>query len=341
VKVLLIGGTGLISAPMTEQLIERGHEVTHYNRGRRSAAPEGVEQIVGDRTRHAEFEAQMGERGPFDVVIDMICYQPEDAESLIRAFGGKVRQMIVCSTVDVYEKPQRRLPITEDTPLAPAPWDYARDKAALETILWEANRRGDFPLTVFRPGHTYNDAGTLHHSLGSKTTYLDRIRKGKPIVVHGDGASIWAACHAVDVARAFTEAAGNEIAYGKAYNVAGEEWLTWNRYARLIAEAIGAPEPTLVHIPTDLLTKLTDRARIVGLNFGYNTAIDNTAARRDLSFRETVPFAEGARRIYETLEQAGRIENSDDDPLDDRVIEVWNRFSARAVEEMKGEGYGP
>lgn len=335
-RILILGGTGLISTPMTQALAARGHDVTVYNRGKRSPSlPDGVRQLVGDRTDHAAFEAQMREGEAFDVVIDMICYTPADADSLIRAFSGNVRQLIVCSTVDVYEKPQRRLPITEDTPFGPAPWDYAQDKAKLETILWDANARGDFPLTVFRPGHTYNDGGALHHSLGSRTTYLDRLRKGKPIIVHGDGSSIWGACHAADVGAAFVEAAGNEAAYGKAYNVAGE-WQTWNQYHERIAEAIGAPAPTLVHIPTDLLTRLTDRAWVVGVNFGYNNALDNSAAMRDLNFRYTVPFEEGARRIYETLDRAGRIEDSDTDPHDDRIIDVWRRHAERMVEEMLG-----
>jgi nucleoside-diphosphate-sugar epimerase len=339
VNILLIGGTGLISTPMTAQLRERSHEVTVYNRARRSPdLPEGVRQIVGDRTDHAAFEAQMRDAEPFDIVIDMICYKPEDAESLVRAFSGRVGQMIVCSTVDVYEKPQRRLPITEDVPLNPAPWDYARDKAKLEAILWEADARGDFPLTVFRPGHTYNDGGALHHSVGSPTpAYLHRIKEGNPILVHGDGTSIWAACHAADVARAFTEAAGNETAYGKAYNVAGEEWLTWNRYHELVAEAMGAPEPKLVHIPTELLAKMTKRAWIVTVNFGYNNAIDNSAAARDLNFHTTVPFVEGVRRMHDTLERGGKMCGLEPDSEYDRIVETWQRWSGKLLEEFQAE----
>ena len=338
-KILLIGGTGLISTPMTAQLRERGHEVTVYNRAKLSPdLPEGVHQIVGDRTDHAAFEGQMRDAGPFDVVIDMICYKPEDAESLVRAFSGRVGQMIVCSTVDVYEKPQRRLPITEDVPLNPAPWDYAQDKAKLEAILWEANARGDFPLTVFRPGHTYNDGGALHHSVASPTpAYLHRIKTGRPVLVHGDGTSIWAACHAVDVARAFTEAAGNETAYGKAYNVAGEEWLTWNRYHERVSEAIGAPEPNLVHIPTDLLARMTKRAFITAVNFSYNNAIDNSAAVRDLNVHTTVPFVEGVKRMHDTLERDGKLDCLEPDPEYDRIVETWHGWSVKLLEEFASE----
>lgn len=337
-RVLIVGGTGLISTPITRGLRERGHEVTLYNRGRQEVPlPEGVRQITGDRTDHARFEAEMQALPPYDCVIDMICYQPEDAHSLVRAFTGHAGHLIVCSTVDVYEKPQRRLPIAEDTPQAPAPWDYAQNKARCEAILWEASARGDLLLTIFRPAHTYHDAGTLHHSMGSKTTYLDRLRKGKPIIVHGDGSSLWVACHAEDVAAAFVEAAGNPRAFGKAYNVTGEEWLTWNRYHQMVAEAIGAPEPALVHISTDLLARVApERARICLVNFQYHNIFDTSAARGDLGFRPTVPFLEGARRIYQWLEARHRIEDSDADPLYDQVIAAWTRAGEQMAHELQG-----
>jgi nucleoside-diphosphate-sugar epimerase len=326
-RVLIIGGTGLISTPLTRQLHERGYEVTLFNRGRREARPpDGVHQITGDRTERAGFEERVRSLPPYDCVIDMVCYRPEDAHSLVRAFSGHAGHLIVCSTVDVYEKPQRRLPITEDTPHAPAAWEYALNKARCEAILWEASTGGLFPLTIFRPAHTYHDAGTLHHSMGSRTTYLDRLRRGMPILVHGDGSSLWVTCHAEDVARAFAEAAGNPRAFDKAYNVTGEEWLTWNRYHALVAQAIGAPEPALVHIPTDLLSRAApERAWICVVNFQYHNIFDNTAARHDLGFHTTIPFLEGARRIYQWLDQRGRIEPSDADPLYDRVIAAWER----------------
>lgn len=277
----------------------------------------------------------MRERAPFDCVIDMICYQPEDARSLVRAFSGHVGHLIVCSTVDVYEKPQRRLPITENTPHAPAPWDYAVNKARCEAILREAHGRGVFPLTVLRPAHTYHDGGTIVHSLGGKTTYLDRLRHGKPIVVHGDGSSLWVSAHAEDVSRAFAEAAGNERAFGNSYHLPGEEWFTWNRYHETVAEAIGAPAPRFVHIPTDLLARAApQRANLCAVNFQYHNIFDTTAARADLDFRYTIPLRDGAARLYHWLDQHGGIEDSDADPLDDRLIAAWERLSAAMIREL-------
>ena len=279
-RTLIIGGTGLISAPMTRDLAARGEQVTVYNRGKRSPdLPEGVEQITGDRTDYDRFETRMRAVAPFDVVIDMICYKPEDALSLSRAFAGRVGHLIVCSTIDVYSKPASRYPLTEEEPYRPPPWDYAQNKAILEGLLEEAHRRGDFPVTIIRPAHTYHDGGALLHSLGGRTTYLDRLRKNKPIIVHGDGSSLWASCHAVDVARAFVAAAGNAQTFGQSYHVTGEEWMTWNRIHQTVASAIGAPPPTLIHIPTDLLARVAKRAFISGVNFQYNNIFDNSAAQ--------------------------------------------------------------
>ena len=341
-RILLMGGTGLISTPMTLDLRERGHDITVCNRGKRAPElPTGVRQILADRTDHTAFEMAMRALEPFDVVIDMICYKPADAESLSRAFAGRTAHMIVCSTIDVFAKPASHYPITEQEPHRPPPWDYAENKALLEAILRQAHQRGDFPVTILRPAHTYNDGGALLHSLGGKTTYLDRLRKGKPIVVHGDGSSLWASCRAEDVARAFVEAAGSSVTFGKSYNVTGEEWMPWNRIHETVAAALDAPAPTLVHIPTDLLARVARRAFISQVNFQFNNTFDNAAARQDLNFRCTIPFAAGARRTVNWLAAHGRIENSDEDPYDDRILAAWERRSKSMAHVLQGiNSYG-
>jgi nucleoside-diphosphate-sugar epimerase len=157
-------------------------------------------------------------------------------------------------------------------------------------VLFKAHERGDFPLTIIRPAHTYGEGRGPIHTFGGKTTYLDRLRKGKPIVVHGDGNSLWSSCYRDDVARAFVNAVGNVATYGQAYHLAGEEWLTWNRYHQGVAEALGVPLPLLVHIPSDLLVKVApERAYLASVNFQFNNVFDTSAARRDLAFRYTVP----------------------------------------------------
>ena len=328
-KILIIGGTGLISTPITRMLAEQGDaEVTVYNRGKREPSlPLGVRQVLGDRTDFAAFETQMQATEKYDCVIDMVCYRPEEAESVVRAFRGRVGQYLFCSTVDVYAKPQGSLPLHDEELHNPALWDYAQNKAKCEAILQVAYQQGDFPLTILRPAHTYHDGGTLVHTLGGRTTYLDRLRRGKPIIVHGDGSSLWVSCHAEDVARAFVKAIGNPQTLGKSYHLPGEEWLPWNRYHQIVAEAIGGPPPKFIHIPTDLLARIAPkRANISLVNFQYHNIFDTTAARCDLDFRYTIPFAEGAKRVATYLTTHNRIENSDEDPLEDRILSAWEEL---------------
>ena len=195
-RVLIIGGTGLISTATTRYLVERGDDVTIYNRGRQTAdIPEETRRIIGDRKDYSTFEAQMAEAGTFDCVIDMIGFVPEETESAVRNFRGRTGQFIFCSTIDTYTKPAKRYPITEDAERKPSPsFPYAFHKAKCEVILEEAHDRGDFPVTIIRPAHTYGEGRGLVHPFAGGNHFFDRIRKGKPIIVHGDGTSLWAAC---------------------------------------------------------------------------------------------------------------------------------------------------
>ncbi|CAA9590441.1 MAG: hypothetical protein AVDCRST_MAG18-5035 [uncultured Thermomicrobiales bacterium] len=339
-KILIIGGTGLISTGITHQLLDRGEEITVFNRGRSGfEGGDRVAQIVGDRTDLARFEAQMVEAGPFDCVLDMRCFTPAEAESAVRSFRGRAGQYLFCSTVDVYNKPAARYPITEDELLREGPgvFSYAHDKAECERIFLAAHGRGDFAVTIIRPAHTYGEGSTVLHTFRGATTYLDRLRKGKPVIVHGDGTSLWVSCHRDDVAWAFAAAVGDERTYGRAYQVTGEEWLTWNRYTELVAEALGAPPPTIVHIPTDLLAALApERAFWCAHNFAGNNIFDNARARDELGFRPTIPFLEGVRRTIAWLDAHDRIDDSDADPFDDRVIAAWRRLGGAIRSELAG-----
>ncbi|MBC7806184.1 MAG: NAD-dependent epimerase/dehydratase family protein [Akkermansiaceae bacterium] len=341
-KVLIIGGTGLISNAITTEMIRRGRfDITHYNRGQRSRTYDTpVRTVSGDRYDRPAFVRQMrelqdgGER--FDVVIEMIGYKPADIESLRESFAGRVGQLLFCSTVDVYSKPPARYPIPNDADQTrPAPWDYAENKARCEAILNAAHAAGDFPVTILRPAHTYDDGGTLLHSLGGNTSYLDRLRRGLPIVTHGDGESLWASCHADDAATAFVNACGNSRAYGKGYALPGKEWLTWNDIHRTVARAVGGPEPRIVAIPTYLLARLTDRAHICAINFRYNNVFDVSHAQADLDFDPRMPFADGAKQVYQTLQTQNRITPAEDDPVWDRVLAVWEKHTATMIAERK------
>ena len=339
-RVLIVGGTGLISTAITRQLVARGDEVVLYNRGQHQADIPPVQRIVGDRNDYAAFEAQIGEAERFDAVIDMVCFRPEQAESAIRAFRGRTAQYVFCSTVDVYTKPSPRYPVREDAPRAPSPnFPYAFDKGRCERLLEDAHARGDLAVTMIRPAWTYGEGGAILHTFGWGTYYLDRLRRGKPIIVHGDGTSLWVASHRDDVARGFVGALGNAEAYGTAYHVTGEEWLTWNAYHHLVAEVLDAPAPQLVHIPTDLLGGVAPRAAEWCVeNFSHNNIFDNTAAHADLGFAYTVPFATGARRVIEWLEARDGFEDSDQYPFYDRIVEAWERLGSEMASQDLDSG---
>ncbi len=329
-RVLIIGGTGLISTALTRQLMERGHAVSVYNRGQRDVPlPHGVAYLTGDRYDAESFVAAMRKAAMFDCVIDMITYQPEDANSLLRAFAGRTGHLIFASTIDVYAKPPCRYPITEAAPQQGI-GDYARNKVLCESILMRAHESQGAPVTIIRPAHTYGRGGQhrghVIHSFGKGTGFLDRLRKGKPVIVHGDGSSLWTSCHLEDVARGFAGAVGNAATIGKSYHVTADEWLTWNRYHELVAEAMGAPKPRLVHIPTGLLARLAPQhARLALENFQFHNIFDNSPAKRDLGFEYRTGFLDGMRDTVAWVEATYGFEDSDRDPFYDRVIAAWER----------------
>lgn len=332
-RVLIIGGTGLISTAATRELLAQGHSVTLFNRSKTATRffEKDVHRIIGDRRDYPVFEQHVRALGRFDCVLDMVCFAPADAESAVRAFTGATAQYILCSTVDVYAKSSAGYPVNEDRPLEPIS-AYGRDKAQCERALSAAHASGDLNVTIIRPATIYGEGSAPSHTFGRKTTFLDRIRKGKPVVVHGDGASVWCWCYCDDAGRAFASAVGNPRTFGRAYHVTGEERMTWAHYYGLVAQALNAPPPTIVRIPTDMLARMApERAQVTLENYQFNNLFDTTAARADLGFRYTVRVLEGVRRNYEWLVANGKIENSDDDSFDDRIIAAWQN----ATDQLK------
>ncbi|MCU0519951.1 MAG: NAD-dependent epimerase/dehydratase family protein [Anaerolineae bacterium] len=334
-RTLIIGGTGNISTATARILADRGEDVTLYNRGR-TGAPAGCKTIIGDRYDHAAFEAQVAEAGTFDCVIDMIGYDPEDVRSLVRAFSGRTEHLIFCSTVDVYTKPAKVYPIVESAERAPSPaFPYAYKKALCEHILEDAHAGGDFAVTIIRPAHTYQDSGSPIPLIGGGTHFFKRIRQGKPIIVLGDGTSFWGSAHRDDVGATFAVAAGKRETYGKAYHVTAEEIFTWEQLYQTVADVMGAPPISFVHIPTDLLGRIAPKAAAWSVvNFHYNNIFDNSAARVDLDYRYTIPWAEGVRRMIAWHDARGDVDSSPDDPLYNKIVDVWRTLGESAVREM-------
>jgi nucleoside-diphosphate-sugar epimerase len=325
-NVLIIGGTGLISTPITQMLLQQGHRVTHFNRGSKQDEFPDVQTIVGDRTDYATFKTLLQDK-TFDCVVDMVCYKLDDAKNAVETFHSKVGQYIFCSTVDVYTKPASHYPITEEAQRQPSrEFRYAFDKARCEEIFLTAYKQNNFPVTIIRPAYTYREGVGILHTFGWSTDYLERIRKRKPIITHGDGNSFWVACHAEDVARAFVNAIGKTQVIGKAYHVAGEEWLTWRAYHETVAEALDCKLPELIHIPTDVLYQLApEQSFWAKVNFQFNNLFDNTAAKRDLDFSYTVSWLEGAKRMIDWLNTNNRVEGSSPDHYEN-IIQTWRKL---------------
>ncbi|MBM3496226.1 MAG: NAD-dependent epimerase/dehydratase family protein, partial [Armatimonadetes bacterium] len=293
-----------------------------------------VGEIRGDRHGRPEFEDAVRRGGPFDCVIDMICFKPDDAESTVRACRGICAQVVFCSTVDVYRRPWGTYPYREGGPLHSLS-DYGRKKVLCEHVFERAHADGDFAVTILRPAHTYCDSGTIVHSMGWSTSLLDRMRKGKPVIVHGDGQSLWTSAHADDVATGFVGAIGNTRAYGRGYHLTGEEWLTWDMYHATVAEALGVPLPEIVHIPTDLLARIAPRrAGVCAANFQYCNVFDTTQAREDLGYRYTVSVRRGFERVIRRLDADGGPADSDAEPDYDTIIEAWRALSAEMEQRI-------
>jgi len=328
-RTLVIGGSGIISTAVTQQLIDRGDAVTLFNRGRTPVRSRGeVDLLKGDRTDHPAFERALREAGPWDCIIDMICSDPEDARSLARAAKGQAKQIIFCSTTNVYPKPADRYPVRPDHRLGAA-FKNGIDKIACEEVHRAAAEQGDYVITIIRPGQSYGEGGGVLHSL--KGCYLDRMRKGKPIVVHGDGNGLWSALHVHDAAASFVAAAGNPVAFGKAYNATGEEWMTWNQYCAKVAAAMGVAGPRLVHIPLEILAKLApERAAQSVRSLQYPGIYDTADTRQDLGVCQTISLVEGMERTIRWMEENGGIVPWESDLDYDRIIRAWQDLLGKA-----------
>jgi len=335
-KVLIIGGTGLISTGIVKALQGRGADLTVFNRGRTDdRLGADVRHLAGDRNDFPAFENAMLAAGAWDVVIDMICFRPEQAASDLRAFAGRCGHLIFCSTVCTYGNTQTIIPTPEETALRPLS-TYGRDKVACERLFFEAQAKGKINVTVMRPSHTYGPGGNVINNLGWEPTFVDRLRRGLPVIVSGDGHGLWQSTFSEDVGVGFAHAAGNPRCFGEAYNIVGDEVVTWDEYTRRTAAAIGAPAPRLVHLPTDLLLAI-DPLRFAALAeiFRFHGVYANAKLKRDVpEYRPATPYEEGVRRTVAWMDRHGRIAPAASDPMEDRLVEAWDRFARDAVRQF-------
>jgi nucleoside-diphosphate-sugar epimerase len=326
-KVLVIGGTGLISVGVVKALCARGAAVTVYNRGRApDQLPESVERLRGDRADAGAF-AQSVAGAHYDAVIDMICYGPDEAETTARVFGGRCAQLVFCSTVCTYgvEVPPGVL-IDEHFAQRPIS-QYGRDKLACEEVLAQAAREGRFALTILRPSHTYGPGAALIDQLEPDGVAWDRIARGLPVLCAGDGLGLWQPTHRDDVGMLFAHAALEPRTYGQAYNATGDEVMTWRDYHRTVAKALGT-RAKLVYAPAGwLLARMPARLGLLAEITRFHGAYTSAKARAHVpAFAPRIGFEAGAQRTLEDTRQRGAWRKSDEE-------------YERVVQEAQGCGF--
>ncbi len=297
-KVLFVGGTGLISSACTRLALERGLELFHLNRGSNPDRAHGATLLVADlRDEAAAERALAGHR--FDVVVDWIAYTVEDVERDLRLFGNRTDQFVFISSASAYQKPLGHWLIREDSPLANPFWDYSRNKIACEERLMRAYRADGFPVTIVRPSLTYGDTQVplVVNSWERPFTAIARMRQGKPVIVPGDGTSLWTITHNSDFAVGFVGLLGRRGAIGHAFNITSDEVLTWDEMYRQTAAAAGV-EARIVHIASDFIAACMPEMTGTLLGDKSNSAVfDTTKIKRFVpDFRAMTPFAEGIRR---------------------------------------------
>jgi nucleoside-diphosphate-sugar epimerase len=342
-KVLFVGGTGIISTACTRLAAERGIQVTLLNRGRHaSQTPAGVNTMTVDMDDAAAVARALA-GASFDAVVDWIAFEPAHIERDLALFGGRTRQYIFISSASAYQKPATHYLITESTPLANPFWDYSQKKIACEERLMRAYREEGFPITIVRPSLTYGETQiTLAINSWTKSyTVVDRMRRGKKVIVPGDGSSLWVITHNTDFAKGLVGLLGREQAIGHAFHITGDEVMCWDQWYRVTAGAAGA-EPQLVHMTSDFIAACIPEAcgGLAG-DKAVSVVFDNTKIKRFVpGYCATVPFSEGIRQTmaWFDADPARREIDEEANARWDRLIEAYERGTAEAMRQFRGRG---
>ena len=335
-RILIIGGTGTISSAITRQLAASGHDLWLLNRGnRKNEVPTGVKQIICDINDEAEVLRQIGDT-KFDTVCEFIGFLPSQVERDIRLFKGRTRQYVYISSASAYNKPARSHIITEGTTLANPYWQYSRDKIACEELLMKEYRENGFPATIIRPSHTYCERSVpvSVHGLKGSWQVLKRMIDGKPVIVNGDGSSLWTLTWNEDFAKGFIGLLGNPKAVGEAFQIMSDEQLTWNQIYQCIANALGT-EFKPYYVASDFLATVAPKeydftGNLLG-DKSVTVVFDCTKLKRAVpGFQATTRFDEGVRRCvaYLMSHPELQIEEPEFDAWCDRVIDTLEQVKA-------------
>lgn len=318
-KVLFIGGTGVISSACSDLAVERGMEVYHLNRGKTAGirSIKDVNTICADIRNISEaFKAIRNHY--FDVVIDFLAYEPTHVQNAIALFTGKTKQYILISTASAYQIPEI-LPVTEDTPLDNPFWEYSRNKIACEKVLKDIAFKSAFPYTIVRPSHTYDK--TKIPAIGGYTV-LHRMLKGEAVILPGDGSSIWTLTWNADFAVGLVGLFGKQEALVESFHITSNEWLTWNQIYNSMAQALGVT-PVVVHIPSNIIALYDAEIGASLLGDKSNSLLfDNSKIRKVVpEFNPTMKFTDGAKAIIKWY-----LDNTSHLPIDNRINTFMDRI---------------
>jgi nucleoside-diphosphate-sugar epimerase len=324
-RVLFIGGTGFISTAVSRQAIAKGFELYLLNRGVRPVHLPGSHSLTADVHKPEDVRAAL-QGLEFDVVVDWIAYAPDDIERDLALFRGRVKQYVFISSASAYQKPPAHYLITESTPLYNPYWEYSRNKIACEERLMQAYRDEGFPVTIVRPSLTYDPNFPIAIGGWGCYTLADRLNKGRPIIVHGDGSSLWVVTHADDFGRGFLGLLGNGRALGHAFHITSDEVLAWDQIYQTIAEALGV-EAKIVHIPSDFIARVAPQ--LAGSLLGdktWSVVFDNSKIKAFVpGFQASIPFRDGIRRTlawFAADESRRRIDEAVNAEMD-RILKVY------------------
>jgi nucleoside-diphosphate-sugar epimerase len=314
-KVLFIGGTGIISTASTRLAAERGIELTLLRRGHREAQlPANVLTLVADIHDEAAAKSALGSE-KFDAVVDWTAFTPEHVERDIRLFQGRTNQFIFISSASAYQRPVGHYLITESTPLANPYWQYSRDKIACEEVLLKAYREEGFPVTIVRPSLTYGETQIVLavNSWEKSYTAIDRMRKGKKVIVPGDGSSLWMITHNSDFAQGLVGLLGHRQAIGHAFHITSDEVMTWDQIYKITAQAAGV-EAQIVHIASDFISAcMPEELGSLTGDKAASVVFDNTKIKRFVpGYCAKVPFAQGIQRTIDWFDADSRRKQIDE-----------------------------
>jgi nucleoside-diphosphate-sugar epimerase len=324
-RVLFIGGTGRISLAVSRQAINRGIDLYLLNRGSRNKELSGCHYLTADIQQAEDVRAAL-QGLDFDVVVDWIAYTPGEIERDIALFRGRAKQYIHISSASVYQKPPVQYLVTESTPRHNPYSDYSQNKIACEERLLRAYREEAFPVTIVRPSHTYDRHFPFAIGGSAGYTVADRMKKAQPVIVHGDGASLWVVTHAEDFGGGLLGLMGNEQALGEAFHITSDEVLTWNQIYQTIGEALGV-EPNIVHIASEFIADVepTFAGSLLG-DKTWSVVFDNSKIRKFVpEFEAVIPFREGIRRTVEWFDAEEGRQNVDKDLNDamNRILAAY------------------